>query len=89
MPCRSACWFFRCPLCPPFEELKLEIPATIKELLALARKWAEGLGRKILNTLFSATNMNSGRLTRLVMESYINTAFGAERTLFDTPLFRS
>lgn len=74
----------------PFEELKLEMPATIKELLALARKWAEGFGEENPEyTLFSNEYELRKALTRLVMESYINTAFGAgEDLVFDTPLFR-
>jgi hypothetical protein len=74
----------------PFEELNLEMPATIKELLVLTRKWAEGFGEENPEyTLISNEYDIRKALTRLVMDSYINTAFGAgEDLVFDTPLFR-
>lgn len=74
----------------PFGELNLKIPGTVKELLALAGDWANGLGEANPDYQFLANETNLKQaLSRIVLESYVNQAFGAgEELVFDTPLFR-
>ncbi len=74
----------------PFEDLGIPLPTSVRGFIDLARKWAEDLAEKHPDYKLFNNGSNYRRdLTQLVLDSYINAAFGTgEDLVFDTPLFR-
>lgn len=74
-----------------FADLKLELPASVMDVLDLAEEWADGLAEEHPDYLFTS-EMGTGLKTSLrqfLFSQYISNTLGAGNELvFETPVFR-